>query len=126
MFATYYYEPFKSLGVLLHKNGMYSLAHLLPLGQRKHIIELYFRPLTLKRSIVIGGKHDTLIPMGTRVTPKPPVCMGKVVELIFLTIICVPFCGKSSKVVPFLSEAGTKDVEGIFLVLWKKKPFASN
>ena len=88
MFATYYYEPFESLGVLLHKNGMYSLAYLLPLGQRKHIIELYFRSLTLKRSIVIGGKHDRLIPMGTRVTPKPPVCVGKVVGFIFLTMIC--------------------------------------
>ena len=70
---------------------MYSLAHLLPLGQRKHIIELYFRPLTLKRSIVKGGKHDRLIPMGTRVTPKPLVCVGKVVGFNFLTLICVSF-----------------------------------
>ena len=54
------------------------MSHLLPLGQRKHIIEMYFRPLTLKRSIVKGGKHDRLIPMGTRVTPKPMVSLGKV------------------------------------------------
>ena len=79
---------------------MYSLAHLLPLGQRKHIIELYFRPLTLKRSIVIGGKHDRLIPMGTRVTPKPLVPFGKVVGFNFLTIICgqksICICQKST------------------------------
>ena len=88
MFATYYYGPFKSSGVKVHKNDMYYLAHLLPLGHRKQIIGLCFRPLTLRRSIVIGSKHDGLIPMGTGVTPKPPVCMGKVVEFNFLTIIC--------------------------------------
>ena len=68
---------------------MYSLAHLLPLGQRKHIIELYFRPLTLKRFIVIGCKQDRLIPMGTRVTPKPLASVGKVVGFNFLTMTCV-------------------------------------
>ena len=35
-------------------------------------------------SIVIGGKHDKLIPMGSRVPPKPPVCVGKVIGFIFL------------------------------------------
>ena len=68
---------------------MYSLAHLLPLGQRKHIIELYFRPLTLKRFIVIGCKQDRQIPMGTRVTPKPLASVGKVVGFNYLVIICV-------------------------------------
>ena len=49
---------------------------------------MYLNPLTFERSIVKGGKHDILIPMGTRITPKPPVCVGKVVGFIFLTIIC--------------------------------------
>ena len=34
--------------------------------------------LTFERFIVIGGKCDRLIPMGTRVTPKPMVSLGKV------------------------------------------------
>ena len=68
---------------------MYSLAHLLPLGQRKHIIELHFRPLTLKRFIVIGCKQDRLIPMGTRVTPTRVAFVGKVVGFNFLTMTCV-------------------------------------
>ena len=59
------------------------------MGQRIHAIFMYLNPLTFERSIVIGGKHDRLIPMGTRVTPKPPVCVGKVVWFNFLTIICV-------------------------------------
>ena len=59
------------------------------MGQRKHIIELYFRPLTLKRFIVIGCKQDRLIPMGTRVTPKPLASVGKVVGFNYLVIICV-------------------------------------
>ena len=58
------------------------------MGQRIHAIFMYLNPLTFERSIVIGGKHDRLIPMGTRVTPKPPVCVGKVVCFNFLTTIC--------------------------------------
>ena len=59
------------------------------MGQRIHAIFMYLNPLTFERSIVIGGKHDRLIPMGTGVTPKPPVCVGKVVRFNFLKIICV-------------------------------------
>ena len=58
------------------------------MGQRIHAIFMYLNPLTFERSIVIGGKHDRLIPMGTRVTPKPLVPFGKVVGFNFLTIIC--------------------------------------
>ena len=59
------------------------------MGQRIHAIFMYLNPLTFERSIVKGGKHDRLIPMGTRITPKPPVCVGKVVGFDFLTIIRV-------------------------------------
>ena len=43
---------------------------------------------TFERFIVIGDKHDRLIPMGTGVNPKPPVCVGKVVGFNFLIVIC--------------------------------------
>ena len=59
------------------------------MGQRINATFMYLNPLTFERSIVIGGKHDRLIPMGTRVTPKPPVCVGKVVGFNYLVIICV-------------------------------------
>ena len=58
------------------------------MGQRIHAIFMYLNSLTFERSIVIGGKHDGLIPMGTRVTPKPLASVGKVVGFNFLTIIC--------------------------------------
>ena len=58
------------------------------MGQRIHGIFMYLNPLTFERSIVIGGKHDRLIPMGTRVTPKPLASVGKVVGFNFFTIIC--------------------------------------
>ena len=59
------------------------------MGQRINATFMYLNPLTFERSIVKGGKHDRMIPMGTRITPKPPVCVGKVVGFNYLVIICV-------------------------------------
>ena len=59
------------------------------MGQRIRAIFMYLNPLTFERSIVIGAKHDRLIPMGTRVTPKPLASVGKVVGFNYLVIICV-------------------------------------
>ena len=70
------------------------------MGQRIHVIFMFLNPLTFERSIVIGGKHDRLIPVGTRVTPKPPVCsVGKVAGFNYLVNhMCAPFRWDSERI----------------------------